>query len=229
MAGQLPPFASIGVVCTLLYVIGFNVLRVPLGAGAANVVALTATMVLNTAANRRFTFGHRGRQARARHYVEAGAVWLVGLVGCVGAAVLVAVLVDQPGALVQTAALWRQVPSPPSCFVASGRGSSTRAPPLDDDGHPPEHRPTPARQVAPLRLRRRSRPAQGGGRIARARRGSGLGATLTRRVAPGDRHSLPLGSRRLRLGQRVLLGRRAGRVVELEGLLLRFLRRRQRW
>jgi putative flippase GtrA len=105
MAGQLPPFASIGIVCTLLYVIGFNVLRAPLGAWPANVVALTATMVLNTAANRRFTFGRRGRQDRTRHYVEAGAVWLVGLVTSSLALAVVGLLVDQPGALVQTAAL----------------------------------------------------------------------------------------------------------------------------
>jgi putative flippase GtrA len=105
MAGQLPPFASIGVVCTLLYVIGFNGLRGPLGAGPANVVALTATMVLNTAANRRFTFGRRGRQDRTRHYVEAGAVWLVGLLASSLALGVVAVLVDQPGALLQTVAL----------------------------------------------------------------------------------------------------------------------------
>ena len=73
MAGQLAPFATVGVVCTLLYVVGFNLLRSPLGAWPANVVALTATMVLNTAANRRYTFGRRGRQDLGRHYVEAGA------------------------------------------------------------------------------------------------------------------------------------------------------------
>jgi len=105
MAGQLAPFASIGVVCTLLYVIGFNVLRDPLGPWWANAVALTATMVLNTAANRRFTFGRRGREDRTRHFVEAGAVWLVGLLASSVALGVVDLLVDQPGALLQTAAL----------------------------------------------------------------------------------------------------------------------------
>ena len=103
MAGQLPRFASIGVVCTLLYVIGFNVLRAPLGAWPANVVALTATMVLNTAMP--VHLRPPRPPDRARHYVEAGAVWLVGLVASSLALGVVAVLVDQPGALLQTAAL----------------------------------------------------------------------------------------------------------------------------
>jgi putative flippase GtrA len=105
MAGQLAPFATVGIVCTLLYVLGFNLLRAPLGVWPANVVALTATMILNTAANRRFTFGQRGRRDRTRQYMEAGAVYLVGLVVSSIALGVVAVLVDSPGALLQTLAL----------------------------------------------------------------------------------------------------------------------------
>jgi putative flippase GtrA len=105
MAQQLLPFAVIGTICTILYVIGFNVLRDPLGVWAANALALTATMVLNTAANRRFTFGRRGPDQRLRHYVEAGAVWLVGLAASTIALGLLHWLAPSPSALLETLAL----------------------------------------------------------------------------------------------------------------------------
>jgi putative flippase GtrA len=105
MAGQLGRFAAIGIVCTLLYVVGFNLLRTPLGVWPANVLALTATMILNTAANRRFTFGRRGRRDLGRHYLEAGAVYVVGLVVSALALGVVGLLVASPSAFVQTLAL----------------------------------------------------------------------------------------------------------------------------
>jgi putative flippase GtrA len=105
MAQQLAPFAVIGTICTILYVIGFNVLREPLGVVAANAVALTATMLLNTAANRRFTFGQRGRDQRFRQFVEAGAVWLVGLLASTAALAFVRALVGSPSALLDTLAV----------------------------------------------------------------------------------------------------------------------------
>ena len=137
------------------------------------------------------------------------------------------------GALVQTAGApggrrrrhRRALRGPPVVGVPPG------ARPLDERrSSSPSTRPTPARRAAPSRLRRRSRPARGGwARIARGRvEDPAWVRPSLARPAPGDRHPLPLGPRRLRLGQRLLLGRRAGRVVELEGLLLRFLRRRQR-
>jgi len=47
-------FAAIGVVSTLAYALLYLALRGPLGAGAANAMALAVTAVANTAANRRF-------------------------------------------------------------------------------------------------------------------------------------------------------------------------------
>ena len=41
-----------------------------IGAQAANVVALLVTAVLNTAANRAFTFGVRGRGRAPRHQAQ---------------------------------------------------------------------------------------------------------------------------------------------------------------
>ena len=105
MAHQLVPFAAIGTLCTLLYVMGFNLLREPLGVWWANAVALTATMLVNTAANRRYTFGRRGPKDRTRHFVEAGAVYLVGLAVSSAALALVGALVATPSAALQTAVL----------------------------------------------------------------------------------------------------------------------------
>ena len=59
-------FAAIGVVSTLAYVALYSFLRPFMDAAAANVVALVATAIGNTAANRRFTFAVRGRAGMAR-------------------------------------------------------------------------------------------------------------------------------------------------------------------
>jgi putative flippase GtrA len=51
----------------------------------ANSLALLVTAVLNTAANRRFTFGVRGASGRLRHQAQGLAVFLAGLLltnGC---------------------------------------------------------------------------------------------------------------------------------------------------
>jgi hypothetical protein len=63
-------FATIGVVSTVAYLLLFLALRGALGPQGANLVALLVTAVANTAANRRFTFGVRGRTGVARHQLE---------------------------------------------------------------------------------------------------------------------------------------------------------------
>lgn len=68
-------FATIGVVSTLAYVALYSFLRPFMDAAAANAVALVATAIGNTAANRRFTFAVRGRAGMARDQV-AGLVAL---------------------------------------------------------------------------------------------------------------------------------------------------------
>ena len=55
-------FAVIGVASTLAYLVIYLLLREGLRAQAANAIALLVTAVANTAANRRLTFGLRGRQ-----------------------------------------------------------------------------------------------------------------------------------------------------------------------
>jgi putative flippase GtrA len=76
---QLVVFAKIGVVSTAVSLALFLLLRGSVGAVWANVIAVGATAVGNTWANRRFTFGHRGRRQRGRHYLGGVAVTLAGL------------------------------------------------------------------------------------------------------------------------------------------------------
>jgi putative flippase GtrA len=68
-------FGAIGIVSTLAYAALYLVLRGWLDAAAANAVALVATAIGNTAANRRLTFGVRGRASVVRDQV-AGLVAL---------------------------------------------------------------------------------------------------------------------------------------------------------
>ncbi len=72
-------FAAIGIVSTVAYLLLFLALRGLTGAQGANLVALLVTAVANTAANRRFTFGVRGRTGVARHQFEGLLVFGIGL------------------------------------------------------------------------------------------------------------------------------------------------------
>ncbi|WP_238412418.1 bifunctional glycosyltransferase family 2/GtrA family protein [Saccharothrix deserti] len=76
---QLVRFAAVGVVSTLAYLLLFVLLRGGLGAQGANLVALLVTAIANTAANRRFTFGVRGRSGAGRHQFEGLIVFGLGL------------------------------------------------------------------------------------------------------------------------------------------------------
>ncbi len=79
LVNQLVRFAAIGVASTIAYVALYLLLRDGLGAQAANAVALVATAVVNTAANRRVTFGVRGGAGWARHHLQGLGVFAVGL------------------------------------------------------------------------------------------------------------------------------------------------------
>jgi putative flippase GtrA len=76
---QLVRFSVVGVVSTLAYLVLYSLMRDGLGAQGANFVALGLTAVGNTAANRRFTFGVRGRTGVARHQFEGLIVFGLGL------------------------------------------------------------------------------------------------------------------------------------------------------
>ena len=103
---QAAVFAVVGAGSTAAYLVLYLLLRPVAPAQLANVVSLLATAVASTAANRRFTFGLRGRGGAARHQARGlaafGAGWaltaavLAGLRATVpapGRALEVAVLV----------------------------------------------------------------------------------------------------------------------------------------
>jgi putative flippase GtrA len=79
LPGQLVRFAAVGVASTLAYALLFLLLREPLGAYAANLLALVTTAVGNTAANRRLTFGVRGSTGAATHQLQGLIVFGLGL------------------------------------------------------------------------------------------------------------------------------------------------------
>ncbi|MGH2939897.1 MAG: dolichyl-phosphate beta-glucosyltransferase [Solirubrobacterales bacterium] len=71
LGGELSRFALVGVASTLLYLLLFVALRgVTLAPLAANAAALALSAVFNTAANRRFTFGRRGRAGLLTHHAQ---------------------------------------------------------------------------------------------------------------------------------------------------------------
>jgi putative flippase GtrA len=80
MVGQLVRFGIVGVASTLAYALLYLMLHSTMGAQAANLTALLLTAIANTAANRAFTFGIRGRGGVARHQMHGLAVFAFGLV-----------------------------------------------------------------------------------------------------------------------------------------------------
>jgi putative flippase GtrA len=85
LPGQAVRFAAIGIASTLAYLLLYALLRGTLGAFGANLVALVATAVANTAANRRLTFGVRGRAGSATHQFQGLVVFALGLALTTGA------------------------------------------------------------------------------------------------------------------------------------------------
>jgi putative flippase GtrA len=76
-AAPLVRFLAVGVVSTVSFALLYLALAAPLGALAANALALAVTAVGNTAANRRLTFGLRGRAHLARHHLRGAAVFVL--------------------------------------------------------------------------------------------------------------------------------------------------------
>jgi putative flippase GtrA len=76
---QLVRFAAIGALSTAAYLALFLLLRSGLGSQGANLLALLATAVANTAANRRLTFGVVGREGRARDQAGGLTVFVLGV------------------------------------------------------------------------------------------------------------------------------------------------------
>ncbi|MFJ6081182.1 glycosyltransferase [Streptomyces sp. NPDC092369] len=79
LAGQLTRFAAVGAVSSVGYVLLYVALRPETGGQAANALALLICALANTAANRRLTFGLRGRGGALRHQAQGLLVFTVGL------------------------------------------------------------------------------------------------------------------------------------------------------
>jgi putative flippase GtrA len=88
MPGQLVRFAAVGAVSTVAHLVLYLLLRDPFGAIGANLVALALTAVANTAANRRVTFGVRGRDGAVVAQFQGLAVFGLGLAFTTGALAL---------------------------------------------------------------------------------------------------------------------------------------------
>jgi putative flippase GtrA len=103
--GQVLRFGTIGVACTAAYLALFVMLQGLLGAQGANLVALLITAVANTSANRRFTFGVRGRMGAARHQLQGLVVFGITLGITSGALDALHGLVAEPSRTVEVAML----------------------------------------------------------------------------------------------------------------------------
>jgi putative flippase GtrA len=101
--GELVTFAAVGIVSTVVALGIWLALRDTVGSVGANAIALTVTVVANTAANRRWTFGHIGARGRLVSWRRAAVVHLASLVLTSGA--LVAAQVIDPGRLSSELAL----------------------------------------------------------------------------------------------------------------------------
>ncbi len=72
-------FMLIGIASTIVYALLYLLLRGPAGPAAANAIALALTAVANTQANRRFTFGVRGRAGLLPQHAAGALVYLLAL------------------------------------------------------------------------------------------------------------------------------------------------------
>jgi glycosyltransferase involved in cell wall biosynthesis len=105
LAAPITRFLAIGVISTIAYALLYLLLRSPLGPAAANALALALTAVANTQANRRFTFGVRGRTGLLRQHAAGALVYLLAL-ALTGGALRVLQRVDpHPARLLELAVL----------------------------------------------------------------------------------------------------------------------------
>ncbi|WP_254705870.1 bifunctional glycosyltransferase family 2/GtrA family protein [Streptomyces vilmorinianum] len=79
LARQLVGFCVVGALSTLFYLALYSAFRLGTGSQLANAAALLVSAVANTAANRRLTFGVRGRDRAVRHQAQGLVVFGIGL------------------------------------------------------------------------------------------------------------------------------------------------------
>ena len=102
---QLLSFVAVGLVSTIAYILLYLALRGTMGALEANAVSLLATAVANTALNRRFTFGVRGRQHAARHQARGLLAFAAALLLTSAALLALSAMSPSPGVGAEVTAL----------------------------------------------------------------------------------------------------------------------------
>lgn len=95
IVGQVLRFGAIGVLSTVAFAVLYALFRPAIGAQTADFLALLLTAIGNTALNRRFTFGVRGRAGAGRHHVQGLVVF--GIAWAITAGSLVLLHTVSPG------------------------------------------------------------------------------------------------------------------------------------
>ncbi len=124
---QLGRFAAIGAVSTLAYVALYSLVRTIEPAPLANAFALVATTVGNTAANRRLTFGQRGRADLVCDHVAGLAGLAIALVLTTSAVGLLDATFVHPGRTAELAVLVAANAMATICRFGLLRGQMTRS------------------------------------------------------------------------------------------------------
>ena len=105
LTGPVARFMAVGVLSTVAYALLFLLLRGALGPDGANIAALAITGVGNTAANRRLTFGVRGRKDLVGQHAAGFLVFLLTVGLTTGALAVLHGLVATPSRVLELAVL----------------------------------------------------------------------------------------------------------------------------
>src|SRR5215467_550633 len=105
VASQAARFIVVGAASTVAFVLLYLLFRGVMTAQAANAISLLLTAVANTAVNRRFTFGIRGRAHAARHQLRGLIAFGVGLAVTSGALAALHAATAHPGRAAEVAVL----------------------------------------------------------------------------------------------------------------------------
>ncbi|ARP71316.1 glycosyl transferase [Streptomyces pluripotens] len=105
LARQLVGFCVVGGLSTLFYLALYSLFRQFSGSQVANALALLVSAVVNTAANRRLTFGVRGRGGAVRHQAQGLVVFGIGLALTSGSLAALDAASDNPGHSTELAVL----------------------------------------------------------------------------------------------------------------------------
>jgi putative flippase GtrA len=105
VASQAARFIVVGLASTVAFVLLYLLFRGVMTAQAANAISLLLTAVANTAVNRRFTFGIRGRAHAARHQLRGLIAFGVGLAVTSGVLVALHAVSAQPARAAEVAVL----------------------------------------------------------------------------------------------------------------------------